>query len=86
MMMNKQPNTRVIVIRFLYLLIFLCRNSDTAICMVMLLKIIMAVEYLNKTGISNVIHLGWLLFTMYALVKPANIIMMLPIAIQSVNL
>jgi hypothetical protein len=54
--------------------------------MVMLLKIIMAVEYLNKTGISNVIHLGWLLFTMYALVKPANIIMMLPIAIQSVNL
>jgi hypothetical protein len=54
--------------------------------MVRLLKTITAVEYQKITGKSNVIQLARLRFTIYALVKPANIIIMLPIPTHKVNL
>jgi hypothetical protein len=54
--------------------------------MVRLLKIITTVEYQKIVGISKVIQLARLRFTIYALVSPANIITMLPIPTHKVNL
>jgi len=51
-----------------------------------LLAIITAVLTQNMSGISKLVQFAWLRFTMYALVKPANIIKMLPIATHKVNL
>jgi hypothetical protein len=53
---------------------------------VILLSIIIPVVNQKISGNSNVAQFAWFLFTMYALVNPANIIMILPIAIHNVNL
>jgi hypothetical protein len=44
------------------------------------------VESQNILGISSMTQFAWLRLTMYALVRPANIIMMLPMATHKVNL
>jgi hypothetical protein len=74
------------MISTLYLRISRSLKLLTANCTVALLTKIIAVEYQNMLGISNPTQFGWSLFTMYALVKPANIITMLPIATHNVNL
>ncbi len=53
---------------------------------VKLLNTITAVLYQKAFGISNETQLAWFRLTMYALVKPANIINILPIATHKVNL
>ncbi len=74
------------VTSFLYFAISLALKAFKESCIVMLLIKITAVE-IQKTGANeNCNQLGSLLRTMYALVRPANIIIMLPKATHKVNL
>src|SRR5579872_113292 len=54
--------------------------------MVRLLTSITEVEYQKALGIENDVHPGCSRLTIYALVSPANIMMILPSATHNVNL
>src|SRR5690606_33033814 len=69
-----------------YWLICLCLKDLTASATVILLAIMAMVENQNTFGNPTDFQLTWWLFTMKALVKPANIITILPIATHRVNL
>ena len=85
-MINKIPRPTVAIIRFRYFFICLSLKDLMAACMVRLLSSMTVVENQNARGTSKVVQPGWSRFTIYALVSPANIMMMLPIATQRVNL
>jgi hypothetical protein len=64
----------------------LSRNERAAMYNVPLLASMTAVLYQNTTGSWKLTQPAWFRLTMYALVNPANIIRMLPIATHMVNL
>jgi hypothetical protein len=84
--MKTIPNTNVVAINKRYALMFRCLKDLSAICIVMLLATITAVEPQKISGISICLQPTRLLFTINALVSPANIIRMLAIATHNVNL
>ena len=83
---NRRPKTRVAIRSMRYCCMWRCLNARIAICMLRLLASITMVEYQNAAGVSTTSQFAVLLFTIYALVRPANIMMMLLMATQRVNL